>query len=184
MDKPRNFFKDTYHHLYNRGASKQNIFFEEENFLYFLRRLKYYKEKYKIEIIAYCLMPNHFHLFVKQKTDGLSISKLISSLLNSYTKSINKKYKRSGSLFESKTKSKQITDESYFKWVIKYILDNPVKAGFCESIDEWEYSNANVLFGKSKDMLTDAEFVSSNFDSRNQMIEFLTDEKIKVDYEF
>ena len=112
MDKPRNFYKDTYHHLYNRGANKQLIFFEKTNYTYFLEKLRNYKGKYKIEVLSYCLMPNHFHLFVRQLQNELSISDFISSLLNSYTKSINKSYKRNGTLFESKTKNKQILDDT------------------------------------------------------------------------
>ena len=69
MNRERNFYKNTYHHLYNRGANKQLIFFENENYHYFLRRLKHYKNKYQIEILTYCLMPNHFHLFVRQLTE-------------------------------------------------------------------------------------------------------------------
>ena len=98
MDKPRNFFKNTYHHLYNRGANKQNIFFERANYIYFLKKLKEYKDKYKIDILSYCLMQNHFHLFVCQLTDQYSVSNFISSFINSYTKSINKAYGRKGTL--------------------------------------------------------------------------------------
>jgi REP element-mobilizing transposase RayT len=87
MNKPRNFFKNTYHHLYNRGANKQQIFCEQSNYIYFLEKLKFYKNKYEIELLSYCLMPNHFHLFVLQLTDEYSISGFISSLLNSHTKS-------------------------------------------------------------------------------------------------
>lgn len=66
MDKDREFYKNTYHHLYNRGANKEKIYFDRESYLYFLRRLKQYKNKHQIELLSYCLMPNHFHLFVKQ----------------------------------------------------------------------------------------------------------------------
>ena len=184
MDKPRNFYKNTYHHLYNRGANKENIFFEKENYLYFLRRMKYYKQKYKINILAYCLMSNHFHLFVEQRSSETSISNFISSLLNSYVKSVNKKYLHSGTLFESKTKSKQIEDEAYFRWVIKYILENPVSAGLVENVYDWEYSNALDLLGKRKGTLTNVSEVISYFNSKEAMIEFLTDRSIKVNYEF
>src|SRR4030067_119668 len=146
MEKERNYYKNSYHHLFNRGANKVLIFFERENYFYFLRRMKFYSQKYKIKILAYCLMNNHFHLFIKQ-TDDFSISLFISSLLNSYVKSVNKKYKRTGTLFESKTKSRQIADESYFKWIIKYILVNPVKAGLVKIISDWEFSNARDLIG-------------------------------------
>lgn len=184
MEKKRNYFKNTYHHLYNRGAHKSVIFFERENYLYFLGRMKFYSNKYRIKILSYCLMPNHFHLFLKQTTDEFSISLFISSLLNSYVKSINNKYEHSGTLFESKTKSKQIEDETYFIWVIKYILENPVKANLAENIIDWEFSNAKDLVGIRKGNLTDVKYVESFFQSKDAMIEFLTNKKIKSTYSF
>ncbi len=84
-------------------------------------------------------MPNHFHFFVKQQSEFLKISDFLSALSNSYVKSINKKFKRSGTLFEGKTKSKIITDEHYFIWIIKYIIENPVKAKLVKSVDDWEF---------------------------------------------
>ena len=184
MDKPRNYYKNSYHHLYNRGANKCERFFDKNDYLYFLKRLSYYSKKYKIQILAYCLMPNHFHLFVKQITDTFIISQFISSFLNSYTKSINKKYGRSGTLFENKTKSKLINDEYYFRWIIKYILENPLKAKMVNNIDEWEYSNAKELLNKRNGKLTDINKVKSFFQSEKQMIAFLTDKKTKINYTF
>ena len=184
MDKPRNYFKNTFHHLYNRGVNKANIFFDDENYLYFLRRLNYYKEKYNIRILAYCLMPNHFHLFVNQLTDEMPIGNFIGSLINSYTKSINVRYKRNGILFDGRTKSKQIEDPFYFIWVIKYILENPLKAGLIKDIVDWEYSNAKEIFIKRKNGITDVDEIISYFDSQEQMIDFLTNTSMKVNYEF
>ena len=184
MNKERNYYKNTYHHLYNRGASKAVIFFEHSNYIYFLKRMKYYSNKYKIKIIAYCLMPNHFHIFLKQSTEDLSISSFISSLLNSYVKAINNKYQRSGTLFESKTKSKIIEKEEYFKWLIKYILDNPVKAKLVNENTEWEFSNVKDLFGLRNGNLTDLQYVRSFFQSEKVMVDFLSDKSIKVKYDF
>lgn len=184
MQKAKNYYKDSYHHLYNRGANKSLIFFERENYLYFLRRMKFYSNKYKIKILSYCLMPNHFHIFLKQTTDEFSISLFISSLLNSYVKSINQKYEHSGTLFEGKTKSKQIEDETYFVGVVKYILENPVKANLAENICDWEFSNAKDLIGMRNGNLTDVKYVESFFQSKQIMIEFLMDKTIKNTYSF
>lgn len=184
MNKAKNYFKDTYHHLYNRGANKALIFFERENYLYFLMRMKHYSHKFKIKILCYCLMPNHFHIFLKQMTDEFSVSLFISTLLNSYVKSVNEKYKRSGTLFESKTKSKQIENESYFTWVIKYILENPVEAGLVKNIGDWEFSNAKDLLGIRSGNLTDIKYVESLFQSKKNMNEFLTNDSIKSSYEY
>ena len=184
MNKPHNYYKNTYHHLYNRGANKEKIFFGAEEYIYFLRRIKYYKEKFYINILAYCLLPNHFHLFVKQQTEKFTISQFTSSLLNSYTKAVNVKHRRSGTLFESKTKSKEITDESYFKWIIKYILENPVKGNLAREIDDWEFSNAKDLLNVRAGTLSDIKEVKSFFQSEKQMVSFLTDKSINTNYEF
>ena len=184
MDKPRKYLKNTYHHLFNRGANKSQIFLDRESYLFFLRRLKYYKIKYQIEILSYCLMPNHFHLFVKQQTDDLLISDFISSLLNSYVKSINKKFIRSGTLFQGKTQSKSITDEFYFVWIIKYCLENPVKANIVKTISDWEFSNARDLLKLRNGTLTNINEIKSYFQSEEQMLDFLMDSKLKVIYEF
>jgi len=129
-------------------------------------------------------MPNHFHIFLKQTTDDFSVSLFISTLLNSYVKSVNEKYERSGTLFESKTKSKQIDNESYFIWVIKYILENPVEAGLVKNISDWEFSNARDLLGMRNGNLTDVKYVVSFFQSGKIMIKFLTDNSVEGKYEF
>ena len=184
MDKPRNYYKNSFHHLYNRGANKANIFFENEEYLYFLNRLRHYKDKYKIDILAYCLMPNHFHLFVRQRTEDFTISQFTAALLNSYSKAINKKHQRNGTLFESKTKNKLITDESYFVWIIKYILFNPVKAKIVTNIEDWDFSNAKDLLNLRNGTLTNPKLIESFFQSEKQMINFIRDTKIIVSYEF
>ena len=122
--------------------------------------------------------------FPKTTSEDLTISMFISRLLNSYVKSINQKYKRSGTLFQGKTKSKQIEDEGYFMWVIKYILENPVHANLARGIVDWEFSNAKDLLKLRKGNLTDINNVESFFQSTETMIQFLTDLSIKVNYRF
>lgn len=184
MNKERNYYKNTYHHLYNRGANKALVFLENENYLFFLRKMKYYSNKFQIKVLSYCLMPNHFHIFLKQMTDNYPVSIFISNLLNSYVKSINKKYNRSGTLFEGKTKNKHIEDETYFKWIIKYILENPVKAKLTANISDWDFSNAKDLLEIISGKLTDVEYVKTFFQLKEIMHKFLTDKTIKVNYEF
>ncbi len=183
MNKPRNFYKDTFHHLYNRGAFQQKIFFEKNDYEYFLRKLIEYKNKFSIEILCYCLMPNHFHLFAKQTTEDKNISQFISGLSNSFTKGLNTKYTRSGVLFAGKTKSKQIEDDSYFKWVVKYILENPVKAKIVKRYDEYYYSSAKELLGLKEETVTDIKILLSYFDSIDSLKNFMLDETQKSDYE-
>ncbi|MBU0560849.1 MAG: hypothetical protein KJ799_11880 [Bacteroidetes bacterium] len=97
---------------------------------------------------------------------------------------MNKKILRSGTLFKVKIKSKHIADPNYFIWVIKYILENHVKANFVQKITDLEFSNASDLLSLRKGTLTNSREVRSFFQSEIQMPEFLVDTKIKVNYEF
>jgi len=87
-------------------------------------------------------------------------------------------------MFECKTKSKQIDDEAYFVWIIKYILENPVHAQLEEKIEDWEFSNAKDLLGLRNGNLTDTKYITSFYQSKESMIKFLTNKTIKVSYEF
>ena len=184
MDKPRNFYKNTFHHIYNRGSFQEKIFYDKADYEYFLRKLLEYKNKYFIEILCYCLMTNHYHLFIKQTKDEFSTSKFIADLSNSFTKGINKKYKRSGVLFEGKTKSRIIKDESYFKWLVKYILENPLKATLSDNYLEYEYSSAKEIMGLKKPVITSVTELLSFFDSKKSFNEFMMDENQKYSYEY
>ena len=63
------FKKGSYYHIYNRGANKKRIFFERDNYIYLLKKLKHYKNKYHFSVLAYCLMPNHYHFLLRQNED-------------------------------------------------------------------------------------------------------------------
>lgn len=129
-----------YYHIYNRGVDKRKIFMDEKDYENFLHRLhqsndKNYSSTHKIrceykrdeyaDILAYVLMPNHFHLFVQER-EGEEVWRFLSRVLNGYTKYFNKKHERSGRLFESKYKSKIISSDGYFFHISKYIHLNPL----------------------------------------------------------
>ena len=182
MNKPRLFQADTYHHLYNRGANRQKIFFDSRDYRYFIGRLCQYKLKYEIEILSYCLMPNHFHIFVRQRKQDKPIGKFIGDLINSYSKTINKKYKRSGVLFEGRTKNNIVYDENAFPILIKYILLNPVRANLCKSFDDYDYSSAREFMGTFPDEVTD-KIILNYFDDVNKFKEFILREE-EIDLNF
>ena len=114
------------YHIYNQGNNRQPIFFEREHYLFFLQKMWAYLLPYS-DILAYCLMPNHYHVMVEVKSTGSggatcsrtptsmasspsdSLNKSIGILLASYTRAINKQQNRSGSLFRPKTKAECIT---------------------------------------------------------------------------
>jgi REP element-mobilizing transposase RayT len=148
------YIKDTYHHIYNRGTLRSNIYFEDEDFRYFLNRLRKYKDKYDIRIAAFCLLSNHYHILAKQASNEFTIGKFIGDLQNGYTKFINKKYKRTGVLFEGPAKTIFVKEKIYLNWIAEYILLNPVEAKLVDSAKEWEYSSAYELIKEPKNMIT------------------------------
>lgn len=135
------------YHIYNRGNSKQKIFLDKEDYLRFIGLLYACNQKDNlkidnlnkgqtlydidrgeplVDIGAYCLMPNHFHLLITQSEDD-GISNFIQKLGTSYSMYFNKKYKRTGSLFEGKFKSQHLNQDSYLKYIFSYIHLNPIK---------------------------------------------------------
>ena len=127
------FETEHYFHIYNRGNNKEDIFLEKDNYFYFLSLMR----KYLIpigDVYSYCLLPNHFHIlfkFKKEKELSIKIQKKkqglhqpISNMLNAYTKAINKRHKRKGSLFQEHLKRIKITNEDYLRNLIIYINTN------------------------------------------------------------
>ena len=125
--------KDCYYHFYNRGNNKENIFKEKENYYYFLKLMIKHISPI-CEIFSYCLLPNHFHLVFKIKdADELpqsfnegktALHQPFSNLFNAYTKAVNKKYDRTGSLFQKHPKRIKIEDDEYLKNLIIYVNTN------------------------------------------------------------
>ncbi|MFA5936297.1 MAG: transposase [Candidatus Paceibacterota bacterium] len=138
-----------YYHIYNRGNSKQKIFHDKEDYLRFISLLYISNSSesfnfydlgrntnfniYEIERInslvdigAYCLMPNHFHILITQKVEN-GTSKFMQKLSTSYSMYYNKKYKRTGGLFEGKFKSQHADTDQHLKYLFSYIHLNPIK---------------------------------------------------------
>jgi putative transposase len=167
------YFKDTHHHIYNRSVINAPIFREAADYNYFLQKAHKYKSKYKISILCYCLMPTHYHFFVKQLTYEYRIGQFIGDLTNCYTKAFNNKYQRTGVIFAGGNQTKLIINEKYFFQLISYILNNPVTAGLVSKASEWEYSCARDYFGQRKGNLIDCEEIMSNFKSGKEIKDFI-----------
>lgn len=130
---------DSYYHIYARGVSKSVIYRDPDDKVVFLNLLKRYlsanqvfdKKKFlypnysmDIELLAFCLMDNHFHMLIYQHADG-SMSGIMKSLLTSYSLYFNKKYNRTGPLFESRYKASNIDSDNYLHHISRYIHLNP-----------------------------------------------------------
>ncbi|MBI1805454.1 MAG: transposase [Ignavibacteria bacterium] len=134
------FLPANYYHIYNRGNNRQDIFLEHENYRFFLRRLHHYFHQAGIDVIAYCLMPNHFHLLVYFQRE-VSFSNVMRSFSVSYTKSFNKWSKRVGHLFQSDYRAREINVEKYLFHICRYIHLNPVQGGLVSIPEDWAYSD-------------------------------------------
>ena len=151
-----------YYHIYNRGANRNKIFFEEDNYIYLLKNLKKYSIKSSFSVIAYCLMPNHYHLLLRQNSES-TINLAIGFLFNTYTKAINKKYNKSGTLFEGNFRALEVEDEKYLLELCRYIHRNPIDDKLVENIEEWKYSNYLEWVGKRNGSLIDIKLRDKYF---------------------
>ena len=170
-----------YYHIYNRGNNYQPIFFEHENYLYFLRQLRKYLVSDGVEIIAYCLMPNHYHLLMHLKTDDLS--GLMQPFALSYTKAINKRYERVGSLFQGRFKAIHVDRNEYLMHLSRYIHLNPVEAGLVRRPEDWEFSSYPEFIGLRNGTLPKPDVVLAQFpspDAYRLFVEAYTERDKKV----
>jgi putative transposase len=160
------FQADHIYHIYNRGNNKQQIFFAQTDYESFLHYVKRFITPHS-NILAWCLMPNHFHFLIHctkesvetRKYGGLQLTILsysIKQLLSSYTKSINKTYNRTGNLFQQKTKAKCVNDinGNYCRNAFFYIHQNPLKANLITDILDWKYSSFKEVLENSSSGLT------------------------------
>jgi putative transposase len=145
------FSPNTFYHIFNSGNNKQKIFFHEKNYQFFLRKIAECLCP-NCQIIAYCLMPNHFHLLiyvedVKNLPSGKMqiLERKIGTLQSSYTRAINIQEKRTGSLFQAKCKALQISTQ-HATACFQCIHQNPLKAGLCRSLGAWSYSSFNEYY--------------------------------------
>ena len=161
------------YHIYTRGAGRHPIFFEEENYLFLLQRLKKYVKKFDVGVLAYCLMPNHYHLLLRQ--DGAhSVGLVVQRTFNSYTKAVNRRYNRSGTLFEGKYKAIEVDKPDYLIHLCRYIHANPVKASLVDRPEAWPYSNYREWMGLRNGELWDPSLMYEyvpNADAYRSLVE-------------
>ncbi|MES2971648.1 MAG: transposase [Patescibacteria group bacterium] len=183
----RNIIKEqaaqSYYHVYARGASKQKIFVEATDYGYFIKLLERYLsnkpvisktgEAYphflnQVELLAYCLMSNHFHLLVYQ-SDVPFLEKFMRSLMTSYSRYFNLKYKRTGSLFESRYKAVRIDQDAYLRHITRYIHLNP------RLWEHYRYSSLNYYRQGNEPVWLRTSKILDLFSSREGYMDFVSD---------
>ncbi|HSX31752.1 MAG TPA: transposase [Candidatus Saccharimonadales bacterium] len=174
---------DSFYHVYARGVSKQAVFQDYEDFTFFLDLLKRYlspevilnavgtpyeKLNDSVELLAYCLMGNHFHLLLYQKQAG-GMQRLMRGVMTSYVRYYNHAYGRTGPLFESRYKASRISNDGYLQHISRYIHLNP---------KDWRmypYSSMQYYLGDTTPDWLQTDRVLELFDSRQQYVDFVAD---------
>ena len=152
-------YKDKLYHIYNRGNGKEQIFFKEENYYYFLRQYEKYLSD-SIDTFAYCLLSNHFHLLGRIKNNNPEIvSEKFRKFFISYSMSINIQEKRKGNLFQRAFKRKIIDDERYFYAAVYYIHANPIHHKLVKDLRDYKFSSYDSLSGNNKTKLCRDELI-------------------------
>lgn len=182
---------DCTYHIFSRANGNEKLFLNEENYRFFLGRLKIHILSIA-DIFAYNLLPNHFHFLIRIKSleeikanfllvkknkslDNEKVSEFVmerfGNLLNSYTKSFNRRNNRKGGLFMDNMRRVEILDDSHFASEIFYIHKNAVHHQYVTSIDEWRWSSYKSILSKLSTMLLRDEVIDF-FGGRKGFIKF------------
>lgn len=174
---------DSYYHVYARGNSRHRIFLDEQDYIAFLKLLERYlspeeaKNPFgvsypnfynRVDLLAYCIMPNHFHLLVYQRQPK-DLTALMQSIMTSYSRYFNARYKRSGPLFESRFRASLITDDAYLEHITRYIHLNP------RLWRDYEYSSLPYYLQRDEVSWVRPERILSLFDSPAAYETFVAD---------
>lgn len=152
------------YHIVLRGINRQIIFEDEKDSIKFLDTLKEYQETSGYKLYAYCLMGNHIHLLLKEEQEELGI--IMRRIGASYVYWYNWKYERCGHLFQDRFKSETVEDERYFLTVLRYIHQNPVKAGIVNDVASYKWSSYSEYIGKNT--IIDIDFALSIFNNNRE----------------
>ena len=146
------------YHVIVRGVNRQTIFESDADRYRFLKTINKYKSECNFALYAYCLMSNHVHLLIK--ADDEPLATVMKKICGSYAQYFNTKYERVGHLFQDRFKSEPVTTDDYLLTVLRYIFQNPVKAGICGEVEAYRWSNYRDYFGKPN---SDTEEILSYF---------------------
>ena len=166
-------YKDQYYHVYNRGNNRENIFIEEKNYRYFLSKVVTTFND-KIDLISYCLMPNHFHLLVMVKDDG-ALEESMQKISTGYTRAINFAYNRTGHIFQGRFKNKLIPNNEYLLHLSRYIFRNPFRAGLVDKLEDWKCSSYHETISKNESALIKPQILIEQFSNIEAFKKFVNE---------
>jgi putative transposase len=193
------FADGQFYHVFNRGVEKRTTFIDRRDYNRFIDSLNYYRPKDQhvrfsfknrdkiikegeirsspllAEIVSYCLMPNHFHLLLRQVTDN-GITKFLSKLSNSYTKYFNTRYKRVGPLFQGSFKAVRIESDEQLVHVCRYIHLNPLIDYLVKDLREYTHSSYLEYLG-IKEGFCHKSYIMDNFSSPEAYEKFVLNQE-------
>ena len=155
------------YHIMIRGINQQQIFEDEEDNEKFLEVIKECKAISGYKVYAYCLMCNHVHLLLKEETENLE--QIFKRVGGRYVYWYNNKYQRVGHLFQDRFKSEAVESDRYLLTVLRYIHQNPIKAGIGDM--DYRYSSYNEYIKRQENKLADTDLIFGMM-TRKQFIEF------------
>ncbi len=192
----RNLSENSFYHIFNRGVEKRKIFLDDQDykiFIYYLflylkpldkvllaypklpLRLQARNLSNEIDLISYCLMPNHFHLLLKQYTK-MAFPKLVKQITNAYTEYFNKKYKRTGSLMQGTFKSVKVNTDEQLLHLSRYIHLNPLISGLIKNLGDYSWSSYKDLVSNNQKSLCKNEVLVNLIGSASNYEQFVKDQ--------
>jgi putative transposase len=169
------------HHVIQRGNRKQKVFFSDKDRNFYLNILKEKSKEHKLELWAYCLMDNHVH-FVAVPEKEESLAKAFGETHKKYTKTINERKGWVGYLWQGRFRSYPM-DKQYLYSVVRYVENNPVRAGIVEKAEDYKWSSAYSHVNGLKDILCTDNFFTQNIDNWKSYLslsEHFSDDKEKT----
>lgn len=160
---PRNYIKTSFFHVITQGINKSYIFERAEDIKYYIKIMYQLTKEQKIKIIGYCIMSNHAHMLIETE-EIKELSKYMQRLNTKYGKYYNKKYNRVGYVFRDRYRAQGIYTEKYLYNCLRYIYNNPVKAGICKNAKDYPYSNYKKIDGELDE---DYTFIDIEDDDKN-----------------
>lgn len=141
MPRPiRIYYPGLIYHVLNRGNKREPVFLNDDDYQHYLDILKRYKEKFEFKIFAYCLMDNHMHLLLKV-SEKASISKIMQTITIAHTRRFHQKYRTSGHIWQGRFKSPLVSADEYLLTLMRYIEQNPVRAGIVKHPKQFQFSS-------------------------------------------
>ena len=193
----RSFRENSYYHIFNRGVEKRPIFLDGDDYQLFqhylftyLRPIEEVLEKEsdtplrlidkslsgELELLAYCLMPNHFHLLLKQKSRD-AVPRLLKQLTNAYTYYFNQKYQRVGALMQGRYKAAQVNDEKLLIHLMRFIHLNPLSERLPGSLDTYRWASYREYLGNEAELPVSKGKILNYFPSVGAFKGFHEDQK-------